>query len=189
LKDVTDNAIIDLFLERDEAAIQRCDEQYGAHLRRFGNRITADSDTTEECVDDTYMKAWQAIPPSEPRGFLFEFLSKILRQRCLDRIRSDGRIKRGAVLTVLIDELDEVTPTEGKTDDKVLLDELSKLISDFLRKLKDEQRHIFVLRYFYAMQIEEISRKLGVGEGKIKSALKRARDKLKLYLEIYGYKA
>ena len=185
---MTDNLIVDLFLERNEEAIIKCDEQYGVGLRRFGNRITADSETTEECVDDTYMKAWQSIPPSEPRGYLFAFLAKILRNRCLDRIKSDGRIKRGAVLTVLSDELDTVARSAQCADDNTLADELARLISEFLRKVNDEHRHIFVLRYFYTMQIDEISKRLGIGEGKIKSALKRTRDKLRLFLEIYGYK-
>jgi RNA polymerase sigma-70 factor (ECF subfamily) len=149
--------------------------------------MTEDSHTTEECVDDTYLKAWQTIPPKEPRSYLFAFLSKILRNVCLDRIRTDGRIKRGGSVTVLSDELTEAAPSGESADSEVMRSELAMLITRFLTGIKEEHRQIFVMRYFYMESVELISKKLRITEGKVKTVLKRTRDKLKLFLEVYGY--
>ena len=184
---MTDNEIVELFLARREIAIKETDNKYGSRLQHFGERITADSHTAEECVDDTYLKAWQTIPPKEPRTYLFAFLSKILRNVCLDRLRCDGRIKRGSSVTVLSDELTEATPSGENADSEVMRAELAMLITRFLTGVKDEQRQIFVMRYFYMESVEEISKKLRITEGKVKTVLKRTRDKLKLFLEVYGY--
>jgi RNA polymerase sigma-70 factor (ECF subfamily) len=184
---LTDNEIVELFLARRESAIRETDTKYGSRLKRFGERITEDSHTAEECVDDTYLKAWQTIPPKEPRSYLFAFLSKILRNVCLDRLRTDGRIKRGGSVTVLSDELTEAAPSGESADSEVMRAELAMLITRFLTGIKEEQRQIFVMRYFYMESVEEISKKLKITEGKVKTVLKRARDKLKLFLEVYGY--
>ena len=184
---LTDNEIVELYLARCESAISATDTKYGGRLRRFGDRITSDSHTTEECVDDTYLKAWQTIPPKEPRTYLFAFLSKILRNVCLDRLRCDGRIKRGSSVTVFSDELTEAAPSAVNADSEVMRAELSMLITKFLTSVKDEQRQIFVMRYFYMESVETIAKKLFITEGKVKTVLKRMRDKLKLFLEVYGY--
>ena len=184
---MTDNEIVELYLARCESAISSTDTKYGGRLRRFADRITEDSHTTEECIDDTYIKTWQAIPPKEPRTYLFAFLSKILRNVCLDRLRCDGRIKRGSSVTVLSDELTEAAPSNQSADAEVMRSELAVLITKFLTSVKEEQRQIFVMRYFYMESVETIAKKLHITEGKVKTVLKRTRDKLKLFLEVYGY--
>ena len=184
---MTDSKIIDMFFDRNEAAISECDVKYGIPLRRFGNRITNDVGTTEECVDDTYMRAWETIPPKEPRDHLFVFLSKILRNKCLDRLKFSKREKRDASVTVLSEELDESVPGGDSADAEVLSRELTSLIEKFLSGLKDDARSIFVLRYFYMYDIRDIAERLSFGEGKVKTSLKRTRDKLRIFLETYHY--
>lgn len=184
---LTDGYIIDLFLARSENAISLCDEKYGPGLRSFGTRITRDDGVAEECVNDTYLSAWNTIPPNEPRGYLFAFLSKILRNKCLDRIKSELREKRRADLTVLSTELSEAAPDSERSDSVAMKNELSELITKFLKSLPYEARQIFLLRYFYMEELLSISKRLSVSEGKVKTVLRRTREKLKAYLENYGY--
>ena len=184
---MNDDEIVDLFIVRNEAAIGECDKKYGIPLRSLGNRITNDTGTTEECIDDTYMGAWQTIPPSEPRGFLFTYLAKIMRGKCIDHLRAKTRIKRGSTVTVLSDELAEAAKSEALADSAAIKNELVALIEKFLLSQKDEARYIFVLRYFYMEEIRGIASRLYITEGKVKTVLKRLRDKLRLFLQLYGY--
>lgn len=186
---MTDEKIIELFFERDEAAISNCDIKYGAKLRGFGERITSDAYITEECVDDTYIKAWDTIPPKNPRNFLFAFLAKILRNVSIDRIRERSRNKRNSAMTVLSTELSEAIPDSENADSQILEAELAQLITNFVSNLNEEQRRIFVMRYFYMEDLRTISKKLFITEGKVKTVLHRTREKLRLYLQTYGYHA
>ena len=145
---MTDNAIVDLFFARDEEAITECDKKYGTPLRSFGARLTNDTYTSEECVNDTYMKTWSTVPPTDPRDYLFAYLSKIMRNKCIDRLKSQDRIKRGAAFTTLSSELTEATPSGETSDSLAIRNELSALISAYLRGVKNEWREIFVMRYF-----------------------------------------
>ena len=184
---MTDNAIVDLFLARDEDAITQCDAKYGIPLRNFGKRLTNDVYVTEECVDDTYMKTWSTVPPKEPRDYLFAYLSKIMRNKCIDRLKSTDRQRRGAAITVLSSELSEAAPSNDSSESLAIENELAALIGEFLRALKDESRDIFVMRYFYFEELIDIARHLDITVGKVKTVLKRTRDALRLHLEAYGY--
>ncbi|MBQ9070022.1 MAG: sigma-70 family RNA polymerase sigma factor [Clostridia bacterium] len=184
---MTDEKIVDLFFERNEGAIEACDIKYGPSLRSFGNRITSDPHTTEECVDDTYVKTWETVPPKNPRNYLFAYLSKILRNVSLDRIRAARREKRDSSLTVLSSELTEASPDKVGADADAIRKELSDLIAKFVSNLPEESRHIFTMRYFYMEDLRTISKRLVITEGKVKTVLHRTRFKLKLYLESYGY--
>ena len=184
---MNDSEIVDLFFIRNEDAIGECDKKYGIPLRSLGNRITNDSGTTEECIDDTYMGAWQTIPPCEPRSYLFAFLSKIMRTRCIDSLRTKTREKRGSSVTVLSDELVGAAGSPLTADGEAMKNELTSLIEKFLLSQKDEARYIFVLRYFYMEEIRSIAIRLFITEGKVKTVLKRQRDKLRIYLRLHGY--
>ena len=184
---MNDSEIVDLFLIKNENAIKECDQRYGTPLRSLGNRITCDVTATEECIDDTYMSAWQVIPPSDPRGYLFAFLCKIMRGKCIDVQRKRSREKRGNAITVLSDELSENARSDISTESEAMKNELTSLIEKFLLLQKEEARFIFVLRYFYMEEVKYISKRLLITEGKVKTVLKRTRDKLRLYLEAYGY--
>lgn len=186
---MTDGYIVDLFLARNEDAIGLCDKKYGRSLRSFGTRITLDEGSAEECVNDTYLSAWNTIPPKEPKSYLFAFLSKILRNKCLDRVKSAFREKRRADLTALSTELCEAVPDSERTDTVAIGNELSELIEKFLKALPEQTKSIFVLRYFYMEDLSSVAKRLAISEGKVKTVLHRTREKLKSYLENYGYNA
>ncbi|MBE6636013.1 MAG: sigma-70 family RNA polymerase sigma factor [Ruminococcaceae bacterium] len=186
---MTDNYIVDLFFARDELAISSLDDKYGRALRSFGTRMLNDSFTADECLDDTYMKTWETVPPNEPRSYLFEYVSKILRHRCLDRLRHAKRDVRNSSVTVISTELTDALPSREVPDGELLKNELTRLIADFVRKLSAESRSIFVMRYFYMDDIRTIAKRLAISEGKTKTVLKRTRDKLRIYLEAFGYRA
>ena len=184
---VTDEKIVELFFQRDEAAIESLDTKYGKRLRCFGDRITSDPHTTEECVDDTYMKTWETVPPENPRNYLYGYLAKIMRNLCLDRLKFENRKKRSAAITTLSSELSEAAPSPDRADSEALRGELASIITKFVLNLPEEARQIFTLRYFYMEELSSISKKMFITEGKVKTVLKRTRDKLKIYLEAYGY--
>ena len=184
---MTDEKIIQLYFCRDEDALRFLDAKYGARLRAFGNRMTSDKEATEECVDDTYMKSWQTIPPKNPKDKLFAYLSKILRNICLDRYRASTRKKRDSRITSISSELAEALPSASQTDSEIMREELSFFIEKFVRGLPTASREIFVLRYFYAMDIKQIAKEKSITSGNVKTILKRTRDKLKLFLESYEY--
>ena len=185
---MTDEKIIELFFDRNEAAIAGCEAKYGNTLRTMGKRITEDSGAADECVNDTYMKAWDTIPPKKPENHLLAYLSKILRNLCFDRIRFITRKKRGASVTVLSDELAEAAPDKFGADAEVIRTELSELITSFVKELKEESQKIFVMRYFYMEELKAIAQSLSISEGKVKTVLRRTRENLKAFLENYGYK-
>jgi RNA polymerase sigma-70 factor (ECF subfamily) len=135
------------------------------------------------------MKTWETVPPKEPRDYLFAYLSKIMRNRCIDRIKSMDRIRRGATVTVLSDELSDAAPSGDSSDSLAIENELSALIEEFLRDLKRESRDIFIMRYFYFEELIDIARHLDITVGKVKTVLKRTRDALREHLEAYGYHA
>ena len=184
---MTDLEIVSLFFERDESAISECDLKYGRALFSLGKRITADDGYTEECKNDTYLRTWQTVPPTDPRTYLFAYLAKIMRGFAVDRVRREERKKRAASITAISDEICEAIPSPDSADGEAISAELRDILEKFLLMLKTEARHIFVLRYFYFEELRSIAKRLSLTEGMIKSSLKRSRDKLKKYLTEYGY--
>ena len=184
---MTDGMIVDLFFDRNELAISECDTKYGTPLRSFGNRITNDEHTTEECVNDTYMSAWLSVPPKDPRDYLFAYLCRLMRGKCVDHLRAKTSEKRGGGMTMLCDELCESASAPESADSEAIAGELARLIESFLRNEREQVRHIFILRYFYMYEVKDIASRLLITEGKTKTVLKRTRDKLKAFLSLYGW--
>ncbi len=182
-----DSKIIDLYFKRDEQAITLTSQKYGQKLNSISFGILGDRMMAEECENDTYLRAWNAIPPAEPRAHFFAFLAKITRRLSISRIRDGSRQKRSAVLVELSSELELCLPSEKTVEQTVDQKLLMQSISMFIKKLPSEQRIIFVRRYWYLESIEQISRKLGVGESKVKSILSRGRKKLREHLEKEGF--
>ncbi|MBE6652141.1 MAG: sigma-70 family RNA polymerase sigma factor [Ruminococcaceae bacterium] len=186
-----DNQIVDLYWERDERAISESDTKYGAFCARISMNILDNAQDAEECVNDTYLRAWNAIPPDRPIK-LGAFLGKITRNLSLDRYKAKKAAKRGnSLFQVSLDELNECIPS-GSTgfgsgfDDESEARRIGDCINRFLRKQSAEVRNVFICRYFYSDSIGEISRRFGITESKIKSMLHRARGKLKKFLESEG---
>lgn len=178
-----DGEIVDLFLKRDEEALRIVSEQYGKRLNRISFRITQDEQTAEECVNDTYMEAWNRIPPSEPRNYLLAFLSKIIRAKSLNRCIYEHRLKRHAYIEEFSTELEKCIPSKISVEDEIEGKEIAAAISRFLLMQSEEKRRVFVRRYFYLENTAEIASMFGFSDGKVRTMLSRTRQELKLFLE------
>ena len=181
-----DGKIVDLFLARDEAAIRAAAESYGPRLRRLAARICG-GDAAEECVNDAWLDAWNAIPPHEPRTYLFAFLARITRLRAIDRRRADERQTGGVDLVPLTQELAACLPGGEDAADAVDGALLSAAVSAFLRTIPEQRRNVFLRRYWYMDSVGDIARRFSLREGTVKTILFRTRNALKDYLIKEGY--
>lgn len=177
-----DENIVDLFLKRNVTAISKTSEKYGKKLRALAYNICGDMTDAEECENDTYLKAWESIPPHEPRTYLFSFLSKIARCTAINCVKRETRQKRSAAVIELSRELENSIPCLNDVEAQFDAEQLNRSVSEFLRGLSDEKRNIFLRRYWYMDTISDISRRYSISEGKVKSVLFRTRKVLYEYL-------
>ena len=184
---MNDERIVELYWQRNESAIQETNKQYGAYLLGIAHRILGDPGESEETVNDTYLRAWNVIPPKRPTR-LGGFLSKITRELAIDRWRRRKAEKRVATEYALsLEELSECVPG-GETPDEALdADQLAKVIGAYLAERKPAAREAFLRRYFYAESLQEIAVNMGVSLSWVKSTLHRMRQGLQAYLEKEGY--
>ena len=180
-----DQAIIALFQERSEDAINACRREYDTYLSSLARRILLDSSDAEECVSDTYWQVWQRIPPDEPRHFK-AYLAAICRYFAFDRLDRRQAKKRSAEIVELTEELQSCLP-DHSAEEELDLRELGRTLDRFLRSLSEENRRIFLRRYWFADTIKEIGTYYGISESKVKTSLFRTREKLRTYLESEGY--
>ena len=182
-----DFEIIELFFERNENAINETERKYGRYLFKIAYNILFDSEDCKECVNDTYMKAWNVIPPQNPK-VLSTFLGKITRRLAIDVFRKKHAEKRGdSEFALSLSELDECIPDSFSAEAEFEQKELSENINRFLASLSKENRDIFVCRYFYSDSIKDIASFFGTSETKIKSSLFRSRKILKEHLLKEGF--
>ena len=182
-----DLKIIELFFDRKECAIAETERKYGCYLSKIAYNILFDTEDSKECVNDTYMKAWNTIPPQKPE-ILRTFLGKITRRLAIDIFRKKHAEKRGnSEYAISLSELDECIPDKYSAETEFEQKELSKSINLFLASLSKENRDIFVCRYFYSDSIKEIASFFGTSESKIKSSLFRSRKILKDQLLKEGF--
>lgn len=182
MKALDDNRIVDLYLSRDEAAISQTSEKYGSRLRNVAYGIVEDLHTAEECENDTYMEAWNSIPPHEPKSYLFAFLARITRHIALDFCKERSRLKRSAFISELSAEMEQCIPAPDDTERRIGAMVLCEAINSFLATLSDEKRNIFMRRYWYMDSIAAISQRYGLSQSKVKSILFRSRNQLREYL-------
>lgn len=182
-----DSVIVDLYLQRDEVAICKTAGKYGNKLRMLAWGILRDQETAEECVNDTYLEAWNSIPPHEPRSYLFPFLARITRHISLNRCRDRDRLKRSAFVCELSAEMEQCIPSPDDLECRMDVIALSEAINGFLRMLDQERRNIFIRRYWYLDSVADIGKRFGVTQSKVKTTLFRCRMQLKEYLEKEGY--
>lgn len=182
-----DNKIVQMYLERDENAIRQTQERYGARLRAISFSITCDRGTSEECENDTYFEAWNRIPPSEPRNYLYAFLVRIIRAISIDRCRERTRLKRDGYMIELSNELEMCLPAVNDVADDVEAKLLGEEISRFLYTLTEEKQVIFLRRYFYLDSMSEIAKRLSISGSKVKTTLFRVRSELREHLIKEGY--
>lgn len=182
-----DNKIVNLYLLRDEKAITESKEKYGRRLRSLANGIVNDKETAKECENDTYLQAWNSIPPHEPRTYLYAFLARITRHISLNCCRSRDTLKRSAFISELSAEMEQCIPTPDDTECRMDELQLREVINHFLSTLSDEKRYMFIRRYWYLDSISEIAQRLNVSQSKVKTNLFRCRNQLREYLEKEGY--
>ncbi len=182
-----DKAIVTLYLDRDESAIGATQDAYGKRLRALAYRIVQDLPTAEECENDTYWQAWNAIPPHKPYQYLFAFLGRITRHLSLNRCRERAALKRGGFLTQLGEELTEAIPAPDDTACRLEEQELADAINGFLSTLSRDSRTIFLRRYWFMDSVADIAWRYHFTESKVKTTLHRTREKLRDYLVKEGY--
>lgn len=179
-----DSAIIDLYWSRDQRAIEETAGKYGPFLHSLAWNILRSQGDAEECVNDTYLRAWNAMPPARPAA-LRAWLGRIARNLSLDRWKEGRTQKRGGG-SVLLGELEDCVPAPHGVEQQLEDQEVASLISTFLRRLPAESRIVFLRRYWYGQELADIAAERGCGVGKIKSSLFRTRKALRAYLEQEG---
>ena len=181
-----DSAIIDLYWARDEQALAQTNLKYGKLCRNVAFNILRNMEDTEECVNDTWLRAWNAMPPSRP-GVLSAFLSRITRNLALDTYKASKADKRGGgQLPVALEELGDCIAGMQSVEQEMAYRELTKVLDGFLRQLPEKECCIFLRRYWYVDSTKEIAVRYGMPEGSVKSQLSRTRQKLKKMLEQEG---
>ncbi len=175
---LADETIVQLYWDRDERAIDETDRKYGAYLMTVAHRILRNREDSEECLNDTYLKTWNSIPPSRP-GVLRAFLSKIMRGTALDRHDERTRKKRvPAELCVPLSEVESLLP-DTADDDEAEAREIAAILSAYLDETTDRRVYLFVSRYFFLVPIREIADKLGVSESTVHKELAAMRAQLR----------
>lgn len=182
-----DRQIVTLFFGRDESAISCTAKKYGSRLRSLAYGIVQDLQTAQECENDTYLAAWNSIPPHNPGDYLYAFLARITRHAALNCCRNRDRLKRGAFVCELSTEMEQCIPAPDDLECRLNEQELQRAINGFLSRLRTQQRNIFLRRYWYLDSVADISKRYRISESKVKTTLFRLRNQLRTYLEKEGY--
>ena len=180
-----DEKIIDLYHRRDESAIGETAAKYGAFCHRIAYNILCIAADAEECVNDTYFAAWRSMPPQRPVS-LRTFLGRITRNLSLDRWRMIHAKKRGWGMDLLLSELDDCVPAIETVEARIEQKQLSALISDWLAALPEDDRALFVRRYWYGDTVQDLAKASGRSPNAATKRLCRLRQKLREYLEKEG---
>lgn len=184
---MTDEKIIQLFFQRNEMAIEETHKKYGSYCFKIANNILNNREDSEECLNDTWMKIWNIIPPTHPVHFNL-FLAKIVRNLSINKYKSKHRHKRGeGEISLVLDELEECIAGQSDVETHYIAEELQSTINKFVRELPEREGNVFIRRYFYSDSIKEISNRYHISENNIRVMLNRTRNKLKSKLEKEGY--
>lgn len=182
-----DEEIVELYWEREEAAIHETEKKYGHYLTKIAYNVLSDWEDSKESVNDTYLKAWNSMPPLRP-SFLSGYLGKLTRQISIDIFRRRNSAKRGkSEYALSLSELEDCISDGNSTQQNVDLHMLSQSINEYLRTLPVEIRDIFVGRYYYADSVRKVASYYNMSEAKVKSILYRTRLKLKEHLKKEGF--
>lgn len=182
-----DERIVELYWQRNETAISETEKKYGPYLYRIALNILADREDSLESVNDTYMKAWESMPPNRPMG-LSSYLGRITRFVSIDRLRRKTSLKRkSSQYTIALSELKDVEQAGNVTEEAVDSILLAEAINTFLKKLPELDRNIFVGRYYFLDSVKIISGYTGISASNVKIRLYRIRLELKEYLRKEGF--
>ena len=184
---MTDEKIIELYWNREEAAVAETQSKYGRYLTKIAYNILSDIEDSLESVNDTYMHAWKSIPPHRPNQ-LSSYLAKITRRGSIDILRKKSRGKRiPSEYICSLSELDELLSDRKSVEAKLEAEELGKTINAYLKTISPEARRLFIGRYFFLDSLKDVAKYCNMSESKAKSMLYRTRCGLKTYLEKEGY--
>lgn len=184
---MTEEQIITLYQQRDETAVQESQRQFGAYCYTVAKRILRRHEDCEECVNETWLRAWRTIPPQHPKSLKL-FLASITRNLAYDRYRKQGAQRRGGgEIEAVLEELDQCVAAPETPEDAVLAGDLAAEINRFLGTLPERDRDVFLRRYFFTEPVRDIARRYGLREENVAVILSRTRKKLKQHLCKEGY--
>ena len=182
-----DKKIVELYWQRNEAAITETSAKYGNYCAAIAMNILGIIEDAEECVNDTYVNAWNSMPPHKP-NVLKTFLGRITRNLSFNRYKHDRAEKRGGgEVEVVLSELGECVSGASSVEDELNRREIVKAIDDFLDSLSEKKRDIFVLRYWYSERVSKIAKQFNMKEGAVSMTLNRLRADLRGYLYERGF--
>ncbi len=180
---LNDEDIIELYWNRHETAIEESSQRYGRYCYSISYNILHDSEDAEECVNDTWLRTWNTIPPQRPNKLAF-FVGRITRNLSLDKYKAKKAKKRGGDMPSFMEELTECIPAPESTlvEQTIMDQQLNQTINQFMHALPERECNLFLARYWYGMSLSEIAQRFGMKENNIKASLFRSRGKLKSHL-------
>lgn len=182
-----DKSIVDLFWRRDESAIRETKEKYNRYLSKIAYNILGNLQDCEECLNDTYLRAWNTIPPGKPSN-LSLYLAKIIREQSINLYRRHHAAKRGkGEYALSLEELAECLSGQDTPEQEIDMQLLTQLINGYLRTVSTENRILFIRRYYYCDSVQELAKRSGFSKAKVKTVLFRMRGELKEYLGKEGF--
>ena len=182
---MTDEAIIQLYFDRDEQAIAESDGKYGGFCRYLADNILRNREDAEECVNDTWLTAWNRIPPTRPER-LKAFFGRITRDLSIDRWRHDRAQKRYDGAELLLSELEDCVPSPQNVEETAELRELTAAIDRWLGGLEPDERAAFVRRYWYGEPVKDLAEHFAASHNQMAQRLRRLRLRLREALEAEG---
>lgn len=180
-----DMQIIDLYNSRDERAIKETQDKYGRMLHSISYNILSNSQDSEEIVNDTYSKAWNAIPPKKP-SYLGAYLGKITRNLSINLWKSKRAKKRYDGIDLMLSELEDCIPSNETVEDILETKEISESIDDWLGSLEKDDRVLFLKRYWFGEGLNTLAKEAGVSANKMAGRMYRLRESLRKFLEREG---
>ncbi len=181
-----DSMIIEMYWNRNENAIEETNNKYGSYCFAIADNILNSKEDSDECVNDTWLRTWNAIPPKKPDRFRI-FLAKITRNLSFDKYKKKHAAKRSGEMLYILDELSECISGGNTTDDEIDMKLLSESINSFLKSVSARDRTIFLRRYFYAMPVTEIADKMSITTNNVSAILSRMRSRLREHLSKEGF--
>lgn len=181
-----DLAIIDLYHRRNQQAIAESDKKYGALCRSIALRLLGLREDMEECVNDTWLAAWNRMPPDRPQA-LGAFLGRLTRNLSISRWRRDHAQKRYHGIEILLSELEDCVPAPGTVEETWERQQLARLISAWLDGLEQADRNLFIRRYWYGYEVKALAAPRGEKANTLSQRLRRLRKELRIFLESEGF--
>jgi len=182
---VEDKQIIELYFERNEQAIKETEKKYGRFCHCIAMNVLGIHEDAEECVNDTYYSVWKQIPPTVPEIFKV-YLGRITRNLSISRFRAMRAKKRYSSMEIMLSELNDCVPSSVNVEQSIEVMQLSEYISQWLDGLSEEDRALFVRRYWFGDEVQELAKKCGISAAKMAQRMLRLRKSLKAALEKKG---